>query len=74
MKKKKTAAIFFNIEKVYEKINNNKTFKQIESMGKCGQMMKFIRELISKRWIKVGVSGSTSQNTDPKIPQREYQV
>ena len=40
-------------------------------MGIQGQMMKFIRELISDRWIKVRVSGSISQNkqSDLGIPQ-----
>ena len=40
-------------------------------MGIQGRMMKFTRELISERWIKVRVGGSTSQSkqTDLGIPQ-----
>ena len=40
-------------------------------MGIKGRMLKFIKELISERWIKVKVGGSTSQNkqTDLGIPQ-----
>ena len=33
LEKGKTAAIFFDIEKAYNKINRNKTFKQLENMG-----------------------------------------
>ena len=41
-------------------------------MGIQGRMMKFTRELISERWIKVRVGGSTSQSkqTVLGIPQR----
>ena len=53
----KTAAIFFNIEKAYHKINRNKTFKQLENMGMPTQMMEFIRKLINNRWVKVRVGG-----------------
>ena len=44
----KIAAIFFDIEKVCNKINRNKTFEQLENMG-IWERMKFIRELIRKR-------------------------
>ena len=70
-RKEKTAAIHFDIEKAYDKINrNNKMFEQLENMGMQGQMMEFIRKLIGERWNKVRVCGSTSQNkqTDLRIP------
>ena len=38
-----------------------KTFEQLKNIGIQGRMMEFIRELISKRWIKVRVEGSFSQ-------------
>ena len=59
-RKEKTAALFFNIEKAYDRINRNKTFKQ-ENMRIRGRMMDFISELISNQWIKVKVDGFTSQ-------------
>ena len=36
-----------------------------------GRMLKFIKELISERWIKVKVGGATSHNkqTDLGVPQ-----
>ena len=34
MKKEKTAAIFFNAEKAYDKINREKPFEQLENMGR----------------------------------------
>ena len=36
-KKKKTAAIFFDMEKVYDKINRNKTFEELENIGVQGR-------------------------------------
>ena len=68
----KTAAIFFDIRKAYDEINRNKTFKQLENMGIHGRMMEFIREMISDRWIKMGVGGSISQNkqADLRVPQK----
>ena len=41
-RKEKTAAIFFEIKKAYDKINRNKTFK-LENMRLQEQMVKFIR-------------------------------
>ena len=40
-------------------------------MGIQGRMLRFIRELIGERWIKVRVGGSVSQSkqTDLGIPQ-----
>ena len=70
-RKEKTAAIFFNIEKTYDKFNREKTFEQLENMKIQGRMKEFLRELISERWIKVrmGVSISQSKQTDMGIPQ-----
>ena len=70
-RKEKTAAIFFDIEKAYDKVNREKTFEQLENMGIQGRMMEFIRELISERWIKVRMGGSISQSklTGLGIPQ-----
>ena len=51
--KQGTSAIFFDIEKAYDKINREKTLEQLEIMGIKGRMLKFIKELISERWIKV---------------------
>ena len=64
--------VFFDIEKAYDKVNREKTFEQLENMGKQGRMMEFIRELIGERWIKVRVGGSISQSkhTDSEISQR----
>ena len=72
-RKEKTVAIIFYIKKAYNKINKNKSLKQLENMGIQGKMMEFIRELTSERWIKVRVGVSTSQNrrTDLGIPQKE---
>ena len=69
--KQRTSAIFFDIEKAYDKINREKTLDQLEVMGIRGRMLKFIKELISERWIKVKVGGSISQNkqTDLGVPQ-----
>ena len=53
-----TVAIFFDINKAYDKVNSEKTFKQLENMEIQGRMMQFIRELIGKRWIKGRVGGS----------------
>ena len=33
-RKKKTAVIFFNIEKAYDKVNRDKTMEQLENTGK----------------------------------------
>ena len=55
MRKEKTAAIFFNIEKAYDKVNRDKTVEQLENVALPGRMLRFIRELISDRWIKVRV-------------------
>ena len=44
-RKKKTAAIFFDIDKV----NREKTFEQLENMGIQGRILRFIRELISEK-------------------------
>ena len=46
-RKEKIAAIFFNIKKVYDKVNREKTLK-LENMGIQRRMMEFIRELISE--------------------------
>ena len=72
-RKEKTAAIFFDFEKVYDKVNREKTLEQLENMGIQGRMMEFIRELIGERWIKVRVRGyiSQSKQTDLGIPQGE---
>ena len=51
----KTAVIFFVIEKAYGKVNIDKTLEQLNNMGILGRMLRFIRELISERWIKVRV-------------------
>ena len=48
-RKEKTAAIFFNVKKAYEKINREKTFEQLKNMEIQGRMMEFIRLLISER-------------------------
>ena len=75
-RKEKTAAISCSIEKAYDKINRNKIFERLENMGIQGQVMIFIRELISDRGIKVRIVKSTSHNkqTDMGIPQGEYLV
>ena len=43
-KKEKATAIFFDIEKTYDKVNRNKTFTQLENMRIQGRMMEFIRK------------------------------
>ena len=70
-RREKTAAIFFDIEKAYDKINRESTFDQLEKMGVQGRMMDTIRELIKERWIKVRVGGrmSHSERTELGIPQ-----
>ena len=47
-KKEKTAAIFFDIEKAYHKVNREKILEQLENMGIHGRMMEFIRKLINE--------------------------
>ena len=42
-RKEKTAAIFFDIEKAYEKVNAEKTLEQLENMGIQRRIMEFIR-------------------------------
>ena len=37
------ATIFFDILKVYDKVNREKTLEQIENMRIQGRMMEFIR-------------------------------
>ena len=54
--------IFFDIEKNYDKVNRDKTPEQLENMGIQGRMLRFIGELIGKRWIKVRVGGSVSHS------------
>ena len=54
----KTAIIFFDIKKAYDKVNREKILEQLENMGIQERMMEFIRELISERLIKVRVGGS----------------
>ena len=41
-RKKKMAAIFFDIEKAYDKVNKEITFELLENMGIQGRMMEFI--------------------------------
>ena len=55
----------------YQKLQQKSSIEQLEIMGIKGRMLKFTKELISERWIKVKVGGSTSQNkqTDLGIPQ-----
>ena len=45
--------------------------EELEIIDIKGRMLKFIKELISKRWIKVKMGGTTSQNkqTDLGVPQ-----
>ena len=43
-RKEKTAAIFFDIKKTYDKFNRNKISKQQENMGIQGQIMVFIKK------------------------------
>ena len=42
-RKEKTAAIFFDIEKAYDKINRESTFDQLKKMGIQGRMMKSLK-------------------------------
>ena len=49
-RKEKTAAIFFDIKKAYDKVNRDKKLEQLENMGIQGRMLRFIRELIGERW------------------------
>ena len=52
-RKEKTSAIFFDIDKAYDKVNRGKTFEQLENMETQERMLEFIRELISEnrlRW------------------------
>ena len=37
------------------KVNSDKTLEQLENIGIQRRMLRFIRELISERWIKVRV-------------------
>ena len=69
-RKEKTAAFFVDIEKAYDKVNTDKVLEQ-ENVGIQGRMLKFIRELIIERWIKMRVGGSISQSkrTDLEILQ-----
>ena len=69
--RKKRSAIVFNIKKAYGKINRKKTFEQLENMKIQERKLEFIKELITERWIKARVVGTTSQSkqTDLGIPQ-----
>ena len=42
-RKEKTAAIFFDIEKAYDKVNREKTLEQLENMKIQERMMEFIK-------------------------------
>ena len=44
------------------KVNRDKTLEQLENMGIQKRMVRFIRELIGERWIKVRVAGFITQN------------
>ena len=48
-RKEKTAVIFFDIEKAYDKVNRDMTLEQLENMGIQVRMLRFIRELISEK-------------------------
>ena len=48
-RKKKTATIFFDIKKAYDKIDREKTIELLENIEIPGRRMKLIRELISAR-------------------------
>ena len=41
LEKRRKQQHFFDIEKAYDKINRNKTCKQLENMGVQGRMMEF---------------------------------
>ena len=47
-RKDKTAEIFFDIKKAYDKVNSEKTLEQLKNMGIQGRTMEFIRELIGE--------------------------
>ena len=51
--------------------STDKTLEQLENMGTQRRLLRFIRELVSARWIKVKMGGSISQSkqTDLGIPQ-----
>ena len=68
-RRKEIIVAIFYIEKAYNKVNRE---KKLDNMGIQGKMMAFIRELISKRWVKVRVEGSISQSkhTDLGIPKK----
>ena len=42
-RKEKTATIFFDIGKAYDKVNREKTLEQLKDMGIQGRMMEFVR-------------------------------
>ena len=48
-RKEKIAAIFFDIKKVYDKGNREKTLEQLENMEIQGRIIEFIRELINEK-------------------------
>ena len=47
-RKEKTSAIFFDIDKTYDKVNRKKTLEQLENMGIQGRMIELIKQLITK--------------------------
>ena len=53
--KRKQQQTFFDIEKAYDKVNREKTFEKLENTGIQERMMNFTKELISERWINVGI-------------------
>ena len=63
-KKGKRAAIFFDIEKAYDKVNRKKTHEQLENMVIQGRIMELIKELIGERYIKVSVMIHFTEQTD----------
>ena len=50
------------ITKIFDKVNREKKFEQLENMRIQGRRLEFIRELINERWIKVRVGGSISHS------------
>ena len=60
-RREKTAAIY-EIKTAYDKINRIRTLEQLENMEIQGRMLRFFRELIGERWIKVRVWESISQS------------
>ena len=66
-RKEKMVAIFFNIEKAYDKVNRDKTLEKLENIGIQGRMLRFIGELNGKRWSTTSVS--QSKQTALRIPQ-----